>query len=312
MRMVPCVLSVLLVLCSLSAAEPSAAQNRVMMGALMRMELGGQVVAEAQKMSNLKEVAEAAGLQRERFMDIARERLLAAFPSAAEAQPAFAAFVDEVNANPAGFAALRGEVAKGDIAADFASAGKFLGDVQSWLRLREKGEKLPLVAWLERDSKTPSPQVSRAASAKANAAKPKKKRRNSLRDAEAAPGPFVEAPDDGGSVLGTFGASRKMRREKALKDAEVGMAQVAEQRRIADEEYNARMQAAASAEAAALQAHAQKLAAVEQQAVVQDQNSWKTRIKGIVAAAAGAAGSAFLGTVGGRVGESAANAVFRP
>ena len=311
MRMVPCVLSVLLVLCSLSAAEPSAAQNRVMMGALMRMELGGQVVAEAQKMSNLKEVAEAAGLQRERFMDIARERLLAAFPSAAEAQPAFAAFVDAVNAKPAEYAALRGEVAKGDIAADFASAGKFLGDVQSWLRLREKGEKLPLVAWLERDSKTPPSQVSRPASAKANAAKPKK-RRNSLRDAEAAPGPFVEAPDDGGSVLGTFGASRKMRREKALKDAEVGMAQVAEQRRIADEEYNARIQAAAAAEAAAMQAHAQKLAAVEQQAVIQDQNSWKTRIKGIVAAAAGAAGSAFLGTVGGRVGEAAANAVLRP
>lgn len=295
----------------LLAAAPSEAQSRVMMGALMRMELGGQVVAEAQKMSNLKEVAEAAGLQRERFMDAARERLLAAFPSAAEAQPAFAAFVDEVNANPAGFAALRGEVAKGDIAADFASAGKFLGDVQSWLRLREKGEKLPLVAWLERDSKTPPSQVSRPASAKANAAKPKN-RRNSLRDAEAAPGPFVEAPDDGGSVLGTFGASRKMRREKALKDAEVGMAQVAEQRRIADEEYNARMHAAASAEAAAMQAHAQKLAAAEQQAVIQDQNSWKTRIKGIVAAAAGAAGSAFLGTVGGRVGEAAANAVFRP
>ena len=50
----------------------------------------------------------------------------------------------------------------------------------------------------------------------------------------------------------------------------------------------------------------------EQQAVIQDQNSWKTRIKGIVAAAAGAAGSAFLGTVGGRVGEAAANAVLRP
>ena len=95
----------------LLAVGPSEAQSRVMMGALMRMELGGQVVAEAQKMSNLKEVAEAAGRQRERFMDAARERLLATFPSAAEAQPAFAAFVDAVNANPAEFAALRGEVA---------------------------------------------------------------------------------------------------------------------------------------------------------------------------------------------------------
>ena len=312
MRMVPCVLSVLLVLCSLSAAEPSAAQNRAMMVALMRMELGGQVVAEAQKMSSLKEVADAAARHRGVLMDVARKDLVAAFPSAEAAQPVFADFVDSVNAKPADFAALRGEVAKADIAKDFADAGNFLGDLQTWLRLREKGEKLPLAAWLDRDKKAPAPLVSGPSSAKAVASKPKKKKkRNSLRDAEAEAGAFVEAPDDGGSVLGTFGASRKMRREKALKDAEAGMAQVAEQRRIADEEYNARLQAAAAAEAAALQAHAQKLAAVEQQAVVQDQNSWRTRIKGIVAAAAGAAGSAFLGTVGGRVGEAAANAVLK-
>ena len=89
------------------------------------------------------------------------------------------------------------------------------------------------------------------------------------------------------------------------------MAQVSEERRIADEEYNAKKQAAAAAEAAAMQAQAQKLAAAEQEAVVQDQNSWKTRIKGIVSSAAGAAGSAFLGGVGSRVGEAAAQAVFK-
>ena len=303
MKNVLCVLSVLSFLSSAFAAGPSEAQNRAMMGALMRMELGGQVVAEAQKMSELKEVAAAAERHRDIVMDVARKRLLAAFQSAEEARPIFAAFVDAVNSKPADYAALRAEVAKADLAQDFADAGKFLGDVQSWLRLREKGETLPLKAWIARDEKAP----------KANSSVAKKrKKRNPLRDAEAAPGAFVEAPDDGGSVLGTFSASRKMRRDKALKDAEAGMAQVAEQRRIADDEYNARLQAAATAEAAAMQAHAQKLAAAEQQAVVQDQNSWKTRIKGVVAAAAGAAGSAFLGTVGGRVGEAAANAVFKP
>ncbi|MBO4448059.1 MAG: hypothetical protein J5807_01065, partial [Kiritimatiellae bacterium] len=76
------------------------------------------------------------------------------------------------------------------------------------------------------------------------------------------------------------------------------------------EEYNAKKQAAAAAEAAAMQAQAQKLAAAEQEAVEQDQNSWKTRVKGIVSSAAGAAGSAFLGGVGSRVGEAAAQAVF--
>ncbi|MBQ3343493.1 MAG: hypothetical protein IJG84_16455 [Kiritimatiellae bacterium] len=289
---------------SLFAASPE--QERAMMCALMRMELSGHVVAEAQKMSNMKEVVAAAERHRDVLMGVARERLLAAFANPDEARKELAAFVDAANANPADYASLRDAVTKGELAQDFASAGKFLGDVQSWLRLREKGETLPLVAWLERDAKMPSSNVSRPASAKTT-----KRKRNSLRDAEAAPGPFIEAPDDGGSVLGTFGAARKKRREKALKDAEVGMAQVAEQRRIADDEYNAQKQAAATAEAAALQAHAQKLAAVEQQAVVQDQNSWKTRIKGVVATAAGAAGSAFLGNVGGRVGEAAAAAILR-
>ena len=300
MKSVMGVLSVLLVLSSVSAASND--RDRAMMGALMRMELGGQVVAEAQKMSELKEVAAAAERHRDLLMEVARKKLVEAFPSAEEARPAFAAFVDAVNSKPADYASLRGEVAKADIAQDLSDAGKFLGDVQSWLRLREKGETLPLNAWIARDEKAP----------KANSSvTKKKKKRNSLRDAEAAPGAFVEAPDDGGSVLGTFSVSRKMRRDKALKDAEAGMAQVAEQRRIADDEYNARRQAAATAEAAALQAHAQKLAAVEQQAVVQDQNSWRTRIKGVIATAIGATGSAFLGNVGGRAGEAAANALLR-
>ena len=112
MRTVPCALSVLLVLGSLSAAEPSAAQNRAMMVALMRMELGGQVVAEAQKMSSLKEVAAAAERHRSVLMGVARKDLVAAFPSAEVAQPVFAAFVDAVNAKPADFTALRGEVAR--------------------------------------------------------------------------------------------------------------------------------------------------------------------------------------------------------
>ena len=300
MKSVMGILSVLLVLSSVFAASND--RDRAMMGALMRMELGGQVVAEAQKMSELKEVAAAAERHRDLLMDVARKKLVEAFPSAEEARPAFAAFVDAVNSKPADYASLRGEVAKADIAQDLSDAGKFLGDVQSRLRLREKGETLPLNAWIARDEKAP----------KANSSvTKKKKKRNSLRDAEAAPGAFVEAPDDGGSVLGTFSVSRKMRRDKALKDAEAGMAQVADQRRIADDEYNARRQAAATAEAAALQAHAQKLAAVEQQAVVQDQNSWRTRIKGVIATAIGATGSAFLGNVGGRAGEAAANALLR-
>ena len=143
--------------------------------------------------------------------------------------------------------------------------------------------------------------------------KPKRKKRksNPLRDAEADAGEFVEAKDDGESSLRSFGAQRKARRAKALKEAEAGMAQVASERKVADDEYNAKKQAAAAAEAAAQKAQAEKLAAAQQEAVVQDQNSWRTRIKNIVIAGVGAAGSSFAGAVGSRAGEAAAQAVFK-
>ncbi len=302
-----------LVMAAVLGALYAVAGNRdgASMGALMRMELARQVVAEAQKMSALPEVGVAAERFREQMLSHARVELVAAFEDADTAQKSFAAFVDSVQAKPADYAPLRAEVAKGTLASDVASAGKFLGDVQSWLRLKDKGEVPPLASWLARDEKVAETARERLVSDGSAVAKPKKKKkRNSLRDAEAEPGTFVEAPDDGGSVLGTFDAARKARRQKALKDAEAGMSQVSSERRIADEEYNAKKQAAAAAEAAAMQAHAQKLAAAEQEAVVQDQNSWKTRVKSIVASAAGAAGAAFLGNVGSRIGEEAARSLF--
>ena len=63
--------------------------------------------------------------------------------------------------------------------------------------------------------------------------------------------------------------------------------------------------------AALQQTAAQELAAAQQEAVQQDQNSWKTRIKNVVIAGVGAAGSAFVGSVGSRMGEAAAQAVFK-
>jgi hypothetical protein len=287
------------------------------MGALMRMELAGQVVAEAQKLSDLPEVAEAAQAMQSRLFGRARDGLISAFGAEDTAQSAFAAFVDAVQTAPADYAALRGTVANGDLEPDIAEAGQFLGDVQSWLRLRDKGDVPPLRAWLDRDRAVPLPSAPAAATAVAARppARPQarpapSKPRNPLRAREARAAEFVEEEEDTGNVLATFHAAREARRQKALADAESGMAQVAEERRIADEEANAKKQAAASAEAANMEAQAQKLAAAEQDAVIQDQNSWKTRFKNIVGTALGATGSAFLGNVGGRIGEEAARAVF--
>ena len=290
---------------AISASAGADDRDRAMMTAVLRMDVADRVVMEAAKLDSSEEVSSAAAAYRENVLGGIRESLMPHFSSAEEAQKGLAEFVNAVQKSPGDYGALREGVMKGVLQRDIEAAGVFLGGVQTWLNLKKKGEGVPpLAAWLGRDAK--------AAPAGAAGPKPKKKRRrNSLRDAEAPAGTFVEAPDDGGSVLGTFGTARNERRQKALKDAESGMAQVMEERRIADEEYNAKKQAAAVAEAAAMQAQAQKLAAAEQEAVEQDQNSWKTRIKGIVSSAAGAAGSAFLGGVGSRVGEAAAQAVFK-
>lgn len=291
----------LLALAAPLASLCEGANERVLMGVLMRMELAEQVVEQARKMSDLPEVAEAADRFHEQLFDRAREALLGAYEDEDAAQNAFAGFVDDASADTGKYGALRGKVAKGELASEVAAAGRFLGEVQSWLRLREKekGDVPTLQTWLERDSKP-------------KAKKKKKKQRNSLKDAEAEAGDFIEAPDDGGSVLGTFDTSRRLRRQKAQSDAELGLSQVSDERRIADEEYNAKRQAAAAAEAAAMQAHAQRLAAAEQEAIDQDLNSWRTRVKEMVSSGVGAAGSAFFGTIGTRAGERAARAVIKP
>jgi hypothetical protein len=68
--------------------------------------------------------------------------------------------------------------------------------------------------------------------------------------------------------------------------------------------------AAAQAEAAALQRHAEKLAAVEKDALDQRQNSWTSKLKNIVASTVSTATGVFFGSVGQRAGEAVTDAVF--
>ena len=294
-----------------SATALADAKDNALMGALMRMELAGRVVSEAKNMSDLPDVAAAAELIHEQIFSRARDLLVDAFGDEDSAQAAFADFVDAVRAKPADYAALRADVAKDGLAGEISEAGKFLGNVQSWLRLREKGDVPPLQAWLARDNV--AGEELKVEKSNVESAKPKKKKRrksgNPLRDAEADPGEFVEQEGEV-SALDSFQAARDALRQKALQESESGMAQVAEERRVADEEYNAKRQARAEAEAASMQAQAQKLAASDQEAVQQDLNSWKSRLKGIASSAISATGGAVLGTVGSRIGQEAADAVF--
>ena len=306
--------------------------QRLMLKSYLKVEIASRVAAESAKMGEgaddavKAELFRASGEYRDAELGAVRRDLSALLGD--RAQTAFASFVDAfvkaeregslpalaslsrsagLETMPENFAALRSAAMKTLMAEDISRAGQLLGGIQTWLRLRAKGDVPPLHAWLNRDEAPAAATVA----GEGRASPQKKKKRNSLRDSEAGAGEFVEAQDDAASSLRSFGAMRKMRREKAIRDAEAGMAQVSVERKSADDEYNAKKAAEAQAEAAAMQAQAQRLAAAEQEAVIQDQNSWRTRLKNVAATAVGAAGSAFLGNVGGRLGEAAAAEVFK-
>lgn len=292
---------------SVSAAEPTSEAEDEMAAIYLKMEIAGRVLSEADKLASTNdavrgEIGAAAQKFRSDIIGDARRRLTVLYPDEQVARKEYGAFVERFVKTAT--AEARSAIVKRRLAADIESAGKFLGEVQSWLRVRAKEVNAPsLAVWLNRDRKMPVP--------KAAVAKKKPKRKaNPLRDAEADAGTFVEAKDDGASSLRSFGALRRTRRDKQLAEAQKGMEQVAAERRAADEAANAKKLAAAQAEAAAQQAHAQRLAAVEQEAVVQDQNSWKTRLKGVLSTAIGATAGAFAGSVGSHVGQAAADAVL--
>ncbi len=301
-----------------------AASRRVMFVSLLKMQLAGQIVDQAVKMGDgaadatRSEIVQAAEGHRSRVYATVKGELTSAFGAADRAEAGFSAFAGAVTEAensgngaelaalaasvgidpvPESFAALRVQAMRNVLAAEIESAGIFLGEIQTWLRLKGQGETLPLSAWLSRD-RTPG--------AAANAAPAPKKRRsrNSLRDAEAPALESTDVGDSGDSPLRSLRRQRTARRDKALQDAEKGFAQVSEERRLADEEANARKLAAAEAEAAAQKAHAEKLAASEQEALTQDRNSWKARLSSVVVAAAAAAGSSAAGSVGGSFGSS--------
>ena len=295
--------------CGLSvfAAEPTSEAEGEMAAIYLKMGIAENVFAEAGKLAGTNaavrgEIGAAAQKFRSNVIGDARRRLMALYPDEQVARKEYGAFVERFAKTATD--ETRSAIIKRKLSADIASAGKFLSEVQAWLRVRAKEGNAPsLAVWLSRDRKVSAP--------KAEVVKKKPKRKaNPLRDAEADAGTFVEAKDDGARAIRSFGALRKSRRDKLLAEAQQGMEQVAAERRVADEAANAKKLAAAQAEAAAQQAHAQRLAAVEQEATVQDQNSWKTRLKGVVSTAIGATAGAFAGSVGSHVGQAAADAVL--
>jgi len=123
-------------------------------------------------------------------------------------------------------------------------------------------------------------------------------------------GEFVEEEEDDESFLDSFTGLRNEKRDRMLEEAKAGMEQVAAERKAAEDDYAQRKLAAAQKEAEAMKRHAQDLAAAEEQALKQRERSWGSRLKRIVGATVSAAGGAFLGGVGERAGQEAADALF--
>ena len=306
---------------SVTDGADSDTTRRVMFVSLLKMQLAGQVVDQAMKMGDgaasatRSEIVQAAEDHRSRAYATLKDELTAAFGAADRAETGFATFVDAVTEAensgnsaelaalaaavgiepvPENFTALRVQSMQKILAAEMEAASNFLGDIQAWMRLKGKGETPPLSAWLSREQ--PS------GTAVAPAASPKKKRRrNSLREAEVAASEFHDTGDSGESPLASLKRQRDAQWDKTLQDAEKGFAQVNEERRLASAEANANKIAAAEAEAVAQKAQAEKLAETEQEAITQDRNSWKARFKGIIFSAAATIGSSIIGGIDGNI-----------
>lgn len=278
-----------------------------MLVAFIKLDVASEVVSQAEKMAaplkekSRRKVLAPALEYHDGVVDSIRERLVAVIGDAEGAQEAFGEFVgtytELASANdmdflssisamiglepaPSSYGELRGSVIEKFMPADMEAAGRILSAIQAKVE-----NMLKKIA--------------------------EKKRKNSLKDSEADAGEFVESRDDGANSLRSFAANAKARREKAIAEAQAGMAQVAQERSVADAEYNAKKQAAAQAEAAGMRSLAEANAAAEAEAAQQRANSWSSRIKDVVSAGIGAGTGAFAGTVGSRAGQSAARAVFK-
>lgn len=307
--------------------ESVESPTRVLLSSLVRLGIGSQVADRAGELARgadargAVEITAAVDAFRDGLGARSREELGRAFGAAAREE--FGLFVDRFTqaeqdgdlaflgrivplagpwegAPPAAYPALRAALIESALAGDVQEAGRFLADVQTWLDLRRRAVDVPgLQGWLGRGAQTATETEA-----------PPPRPRNRLRDAEAPAAGFTGGDEEADGALAQFGAARTERRQKALEDARAGMQQVAEERRAAEEEVAAKKLAAAQAEADAVRKQAEKLAAAEGEAIEQRRNSWSGRLKSVLTTAIGATSGAFLGNVGSRAGEAAANAIF--
>ena len=292
--------------------------------AYTRFVLAQEVQAQAQELARPRPEAEVQAITAEakRWMAEETEQMRAELADrfGQAARDRFSAFVAEYTAaekdndlhylgrlagnallgdTPFEFPAMRRLVLEKWLTQPFADGGRFLGEIQTWIDLHARNPQTPpLAAWLARN-------------APAAAAAPAQPPANPLAAAEAeAPAYVAPAAEPPANPMDAFAQSREAKRARALEDAQAGMQQMAMERQAAEQEYSAKKLADAQADAEAMRAQSQKIAAVEQEAIDQRANSWMGRLKNIVSATVGAATGAFTGGVGAEAGRQAADAIF--
>lgn len=212
---------------------------------------------------------------------------------------------------PADYAALRQAVMSGPMAEDMQASAFILGSLQSWTQWKREGRPTPpLTAWLTR-SKTG--HAAPAAAPKPKAPRPPPDSVSALAAAEAAP--QMTLPEEGAeeslSPLAAYSDLVKQKRDQMFKDATEASEQLLAQRKEWEEDVAAKKTAAAEADAEAVKKHAEALAQADKDALEQQQNSWKNKLKGVASALVSSTVGAFTGGVGTQAGEKLAEAVFK-
>lgn len=200
---------------------------------------------------------------------------------------------------PPDYAALRKLALKRWLNKQLSAGTKLLSEMQTWAEVRsKKNDAPPLSVWLARDEQpTASPEPSSPT--------------NSLAAAEAPTPKWDANQQPSGSAMDAFSQLRREKREQAMQNSQAGMQQMAMERQSAEQEYGARKMAAAQADADAMRTQAQKLAAVEGEALAQRENSWGNRIKRIIGGTLSVGLGAFTGGIGVKAGQQAADELFR-
>ena len=304
----------------------AVAENEVLMRSFLRFSLAQEVRGEALSLAKkfpeneVSQVSACASSAYDAEMLAVRKELEEAFGQGARQR--FGQFVGDyssaekaqdqnflrqlsqklgIAAQVADYRSLRKLALQQWLTEQIATSSRFLSEIQTWAEVRGKEKNVPnLSVWMARNERN----ISTPAAVHENAT-------NALAQAEAPLPEFSPQPAQQGNTMETFSQLRKDKRAQAMIDGQSGMQQMAMERQSAETEQGAQKMAKAQAESEAMRAHAQKLAAVENEAMAQRENSWGNRIKQIIGGTVSAGIGAFTGGIGSELGQRATNELFK-